>query len=824
MSEPIPVELDFPNPCGFLRGDPLDIDSPYFIVGLINRGGAGVVYRALFKGMDRAIKILAPKALDISKHPDELDKKEWELYASTFREEIEVLTRISHPNISRILDSGVCGNGRAAGRPFYVMELIEGLPFLEAIHNFKPPATDILRLIDDILEALVFLHGQKPRPIMHMDVKSENILVRNIGTRLQAVLVDLGVAKPLPQPGQTTYTTYRTTRANTRAERQGYVHTSVTPDFINSIFPDEDLFELGQLLRQVFSLALVKTNVISELDEAGSAALQFVLNKLTGPQSQQYETINEVRQYIRKLFPDYTAPLGVSELGISGDTVKNIAIPNGRIRLTRRLAKLVDSPLFQRLQRLHQLNFVYLILPGAHHTRFLHLLHSYSLCREYIWALLEDARFRLAASKHDLEAILLYTLLHDIGHYPLSHMFEDFQEVEASRSVDTATLTDEQMLECLLFPDKVVGHKREVAELLRLAFRKDGIDELHQYLSEFSSPTLERLSELLGPSNPTDRVGKVLRGLIDSPIDVDKAAYLQLDSWMTGIDYGKGIDIEGLLSGLRYPREEDIDKASKAIIAITDKGLSAVESLVLARYWMIKRVYWHHTNRAIMAMVKFVVVTLNQIKALDFKQYIKAVFFGTDLDALRFLCNLWDVNKGLIDAFHYGNTVNPAAPLLIGRRQIYKRLLTLSRMGPHHHTVAYTRIQARDIVERHALCNQIAESIAPFVGLGRLAPGTILLDVPDKNRERAHADLLLYRQRSDRPKSTEKPDVDDVGRSVFEASKIIRSLEAEFDQFAKKCRIFLEPTLYNELRDAGKLDDARKAAKLCLSRAIGLDA
>jgi HD superfamily phosphohydrolase len=812
------------DPYKFKRNEPLFLDSEYKVVRIINRGGSAVVYHVNYRGMDRAVKILSPRKLDPHTHPEELDPKEWAEFATNFTDEVKFLMRLSHPNIARIIDHGVCGGGKVVGRPFYAMELIEGPPFVEALTDAKKSAAEVLRLIDELLEAMTYLHDQMPH-VMHMDIKSDNVLVRSIHTRLQAVLVDVGVAKVVHEEEERTTTTYRTTRKNTREERKHLVDKPVPRSFIKSIYPDEDLFQFGGLLKEILDVPSVREKVLSDLDEAGRSALYLFLNRLRGPQKHQYGSVREVRSYFQKLFPNYAAPMGVPELATSIGAVKHIAIPGGRIKLNRRIADIVNSPIFQRLQRLHQLNFIYLILPGAQHSRFLHSLHTYALCREYVWALLDDARFRLAASAADLEAVLLYALLHDVGHYPLSHMFEDYHAQQERHTASPDALSDDQVLECLLFPDSVTDAvKGTVAEMLTSLFVERGIPPLHSMLKSFHADTIKRLHQLLLPLRPDDHIGKVLKAIIDSPIDVDKGSYLTIDSLMTGINYGGGIDLEGLLSGLRYPSEADIVKNQSAVLAITDKGLSAAESLILARYWMIKRVYWHHTNRAVMTMVKFVVSSLREVGALDFSDYLKTVFFGSDRAALRHLCNLWDDNKLKIDTHYGGNAINPAGTLLSGHRTIYKRLLTISREASSVQGDAYNRIGVRSDLQRFQICKAISTAVGNFLEGGAPCPGSILIDVPDKERERSTARLLLYRRRTDlRVDANEsQPEEEDVGRSLFEASPIIAALKEEFDQYTKKCRVFLAPHLYKELEESRKLDDARMAARAALFQAVGV--
>lgn len=797
------------DPFGFAVGESLYPGSIYSIQRSVSRGGAGVVYLAHNKGIEVAIKVVAPKddGVDLS------------IFERTFGKEIGRLSKISHPNISRILDYGTCIDGKASGRLFYVMEFIRGEPFAKAVASERVSASELLRLVDELLEALAFIHKQEP-PILHTDVKSENVLVRHIGTRHQAILVDFGVSKAIPPAGTSGVTSYHTTKKNTRQERRHLVNTEIDFEQLRSFFPDEDLYQFGHMIRSTLAVGVIREKLRSEMDETTNRGLRLLLDRLTGPLEGQYASVLQVRRVLKSLFPEHSAPFGIPELSIASGTDKSIAVPGGRIRLTRRLVDIVNSGVFQRLRNFMQLNFVHVILPGAQHSRFLHSLYTFQLCREYVLTLLEDARFRVAATTADIEAILLLSLLHDLGHFPLSHMFEDFREKENEQELDAKIMTDDDLLLCFLFPERVKGENRKaVARVIEgeMDCQDQAKPAFRQALSAFSLATLDRLYELASGRAPADDlVGRVLRGIINSPIDADKVSYLWLDSRMSGIDYGAGIDLEGLFGGLRYPAEVDIGKQTSGILAVSDKGLSSAESIILARYWMIKRVYWHHTNRAVMSMVKFVIEGLISVGVFQFKEYIRKTLFGSDLKALEVLCTEWECYSPSIQShfsqkLYAGQVINPIRGMLGGGRRIYKRLLTASRQGPGDHPDLYRLIATRDLAGRAEL--RLALTLAIGEAIGRELPaGTVLLDVPDKERETTGGRLWFYRQRAD----------DADGHSIYESSPLLGRLRDEFDQYTKKARVFVEPELYDEW-DAETLEKMRKVARRALKRAVGLE-
>src|SRR5690606_2564346 len=93
--------------------------------------------------------------------------------------------------------------------------------------------------------------------------------------------------------------------------------------------------------------------------------------------------------------------------------------------------------------------------------------------------------------------------------------------------------------------------------------------------------------------------------MLSGPIDVDKIDYLARDSHHAGVPYGKHFDASRLISSLC------LNQAGTAV-AVTDKGRTAAELMVFARYVMFSEVYWHHTVRAATAMLQRAVTMQSQ--------------------------------------------------------------------------------------------------------------------------------------------------------------------------------------------------------------------
>jgi predicted Ser/Thr protein kinase len=150
----------------------------YKIIRELGRGGMGVVYLAL-RNDDVFQKIVAVKVIGSG-----LDASNREV-VQRFKQERQLLAGLDHPNIARILDGG----NTPDGRPFYVMEYVEGVPIDEYCDRAESDIPTRIRMIVDVCDAIAYLHEHA---IAHRDLKPNNILVTTDG---HVKLVDFGIAK-----------------------------------------------------------------------------------------------------------------------------------------------------------------------------------------------------------------------------------------------------------------------------------------------------------------------------------------------------------------------------------------------------------------------------------------------------------------------------------------------------------------------------------------------------------------------------------------------------------------------------------------------------
>ncbi|MBL7976795.1 MAG: serine/threonine protein kinase [Bacteroidetes Order II. Incertae sedis bacterium] len=150
----------------------------YVLLRQIGRGGMGEVWLAERQTADfhqRVALKLIRKGMDS------------EDILTRFRTERQILAQLNHPNIARLLDGGAT----ESGMPFFVMEYIEGVPFLQYCDDHRLTIEERLRLFREVCSAVQFAHQNL---VVHRDLKPTNILVT---PNRQVKLLDFGIAKVL---------------------------------------------------------------------------------------------------------------------------------------------------------------------------------------------------------------------------------------------------------------------------------------------------------------------------------------------------------------------------------------------------------------------------------------------------------------------------------------------------------------------------------------------------------------------------------------------------------------------------------------------------
>jgi HD superfamily phosphohydrolase len=330
------------------------------------------------------------------------------------------------------------------------------------------------------------------------------------------------------------------------------------------------------------------------------------------------------------------------------------------IRVDELALELVDTEVFQRLRYVRQLGWTYLVYPGATHSRFEHALGTHHLSRRTL-ALLCEAEDAASISEQEQAIVRSAALLHDVGHYPFSHALE---EIGALHHEDVA---------------RPLITQGAIASLLR---------------SRLGDDAPARVFDLIRGESRS-----ALQGLISGSLDLDKIEYLKRDAFMCGVPYGE-IDVDRLTNSLVLV---DDPVTGRSAIGVREKALSALESLLFAKYQMYRNVYWHHAVRSATAMYKRLVEDAVEAGIVD----------GQSLARYT--------DEGLMHRLESGFPT----PLLVAlkERKLYKRAAEwpAAELGD---TIEWIASDRKRVIDAE---NLLAKEFG-------LAPGELLLDYPAKTQ------------------------------------------------------------------------------------------
>ncbi|PKK81396.1 MAG: metal-dependent phosphohydrolase [Thermoplasmata archaeon HGW-Thermoplasmata-2] len=276
---------------------------------------------------------------------------------------------------------------------------------------------------------------------------------------------------------------------------------------------------------------------------------------------------------------------------------------HGNIKVDPDFLKLLDNPAVQRLHGIKQLGFAYLVYGGANHTRLEH-----SLGTSHIAAKMANA---MGFSKENKETVRAAALLHDIGHQPYSHTLEHI--VQTSIGTDHMDATKEIILGKRNIASDASGlfEYAPINEILEA----QGIDagEVAELVTGGSSSPYTTIEEFgSGKRLPELKGDPALGQIIHSAVDADQIDYLLRDAYYTGVAYGF-IDMERLLQTIRVKNGN---------MAFDRKGVSAIESIIVARGLMYSSVYFHKTARIAESMLCRAVERIPNDKMFDFSAMV----------------------------------------------------------------------------------------------------------------------------------------------------------------------------------------------------------
>ena len=213
----------------------------------------------------------------------------------------------------------------------------------------------------------------------------------------------------------------------------------------------------------------------------------------------------------------------------------------------------LDSKEFQRLRRIRQLGGDFQVYPTAEHSRFSHSLGVYEIVRRMVT---EVKSLCVELTEYDKVCVMLAGLLHDVGHGPFSHAFEN--------------ITNH-------------SHEEYTAKIIL------GNTELNAILRDVSEKLPQDIVSIIQHTHEND----ILNQIVSGQLDADRMDYLLRDSYFTATSYGQ-FDLERILRTMRVRKTAE----GRKVIVVKYTGIHSVEDYIMARYQMYWQVYYHPVARS----------------------------------------------------------------------------------------------------------------------------------------------------------------------------------------------------------------------------------
>jgi HD superfamily phosphohydrolase len=228
----------------------------------------------------------------------------------------------------------------------------------------------------------------------------------------------------------------------------------------------------------------------------------------------------------------------------------------GTIRITETELDVLDHPLLQRLRRISQLGLVNMVYPSSGHSRLAHSLGVLALADRVGRHLCEIGDL----TRNEFIILRISALVHDVGHYPLSHSTEEFYKE------DSGTKAKHETFGTHLIRNTSLGDKIDLV-LKETEWNRDDV------------------ADIIQGRKPDTMEKPAIWQLINSQFDLDKMDYLMRDCTAVGLDYGR-IDFSRILSKIVIDPEQ-------FNIGVDIRASTAIENYILARYYLWDVVYLH---------------------------------------------------------------------------------------------------------------------------------------------------------------------------------------------------------------------------------------
>lgn len=264
---------------------------------------------------------------------------------------------------------------------------------------------------------------------------------------------------------------------------------------------------------------------------------------------------------------------------------------HGFIYYTEAERKIIDSRLFKRLQSIKQLSIANWVFPGSEHTRFIHSLG--------VMYIADKIACRLELSPKDRKIVRLAGLLHDIGHYPLSHVCEfpykkspgSFPTMDYCKAIN-AQVQDRinrfSMDASWQFMKRSTGcHHEQIG-----AHIVTNNSEIRQIvIDECGEEAIDIISDMITGNVERPTTDPLLVQILHSELDADGIDYLMRDAMFSGTSFGS-FELDQLIGCMEVGVWNDGTK-NQRILCITPKGIAAADQYLINKFFSYSQVVFN---------------------------------------------------------------------------------------------------------------------------------------------------------------------------------------------------------------------------------------
>lgn len=361
---------------------------------------------------------------------------------------------------------------------------------------------------------------------------------------------------------------------------------------------------------------------------------------------------------------------------------------HGYIKIYGHELRIIDSKPFQRLRRIKQLSLADYVYPGATHSRFIHSLGVAHVAEVLTESIVSKLDIDKNEKKRYIAMMRLAAMLHDVGHGPFSHIFEDY----------------------VLYPRKIT-HEKIGAEIIRSNPElQEAFDNIEKEL-DISANLIAKMLESTSPENwPLQRSldiasERALFYILKGAYSADIIDYLLRDSYFTGAGYGSNLD---------WVRLAHFTSIEGDVLILDYRAREVLDQVLIARVYMFTTVYYHKKVRAIQKVAGDLLMRIEELNILNYDEYIEDPELYLELDD-EFILSHPEIRK--LEEAHN----------LLKRKIPYKMVVELPISLPEQ----IQRMMAIVVMSRKTLQNTIANSLPKDLKLVLRPEKEFFVDTPN---------------------------------------------------------------------------------------------